>query len=134
MKTKTIIFFFLFVTSFSFGQADTIRLQKVEHFIYRCSNPSARYWYIYQDESTFYLVNLTINEADIEDWFKRFLNSQNLYTSKVVLRNGHEFFQFTKPNALEERLYFEVIRRNKKEILTLSVDTGEEFNFSRLEF
>lgn len=124
----------MFITSFSFGQvADTIRLQKIEHSIYRCSNTNARYWYILQDENTYYLVNLTINESEIEEWFSRFLNSQNLYSSKINLRNGQEFFEFRKQNNPEERLHFNVLRRNNKEILTFSTDTGEAFNFIRIE-
>ena len=128
---------FLVFWGFTFAassQVDTIYLHKQEIKIYRCTNKSARFWYLKQTDNDFLLVNLTIAQEDILDWFDRYSNSQNLYRSPLILRNRQEFLFFKKPNSPDERLSFEIIRRTNEEIVTQSMETGEEFCFSLLEF
>lgn len=134
MKTSSIILFCFLWCSAAFGQSDTIRLQKIEYDIFRCTNPTANNWYLYLVDNRYYLVNLNIKQDDVLNWCKKYTDSQNLYSSAIIFRNQKEFFNFRKPNYLDEQLFFEILRRNSLEIITQSIQTGEEFCFNRLEF
>lgn len=126
--------FFLFSSSFVSGQTDTIRLEKEKIVLYRCTSPRAQYWYLKQIDEQYILVNLTLSPDEVADWFNRYANSQNLYRSRIIQRYNLEFFQFRKSNFPEETLNFEITERTEEEIVTLSIETGEEFRFYRLEF
>ncbi len=135
MKIKFLLFLLLLLGSKPlFGQADTIRLVKNNQTIYRCTNTTALSWYLYKKGEIYYLVNLSVAEEDVEDWFQSYLNSQNLFCSKIYARDVQEFFHFQKPNNLEDRIIFEIIRRSNSEIVTQSAETGEEFCFKQIEF
>lgn len=134
MKIRLLLFYLLFFTGQTFSQTDTIRLEKSSSNLYRCDNTNARYWYLYEKNKVFYLVNLTLPEAEIGTWFQRFVNSQNLYRCMISYQKKIEFLHFTKPNAPDERLSFEITNRNTHEITTTSLATGELFVFRRIEF
>lgn len=134
MKNNLLFLFLLLISSTSFSQTDTIRIRKLETVVYRCGNPTAKDWYIYKSEETFFLANVHLPESEVQLWFERYINSQNLLQSKIILRQGKDFFQFEQPNNPESRLYFEIIRMSDLEILTQSLETGEEFYFTGIEF
>ncbi len=134
MNKLLLLFVSLWFSLSASSQVDTIYLHKQEVLIYRCTNKNARFWYLKRTDNNFLLVNLTIAQEDIPNWFNRYSNSQNLYRSDLIMRNNQEFLFFRKPNMPDERLSFELIRSTKDEIITKSMETGEEFCFTLLKF
>ena len=118
----------------AFSQTDTIRIRKMETSVFRCTNKTASSWFLYKSEAQYFLANVYLPENELQYWFERYMNSQNLLQSKVIKRQGKEFFQFEQPNNPETRLYFEILLISDLEILTRSIETGDDFYFKAIEF
>ena len=120
------------LSSFGFAQTDTVRIEAVKSKIYRCTNEDAKNWVIYtEDGSLFYLVNLTLPDSELHDWFKKFKNSQNIYRAQKTIFNQHKVFFFRKLDQLDDQIKFIVVSEKENE-MTLSSEEIDQTFFFRL--
>jgi hypothetical protein len=129
---KKLLVFFLLIGSFSFAQNDTIRIIKTRNDIYKCQTKSAYSWYLHINNEHIALVDLKINPNDVNDWFKKFYNSQNIYKAKLPQGNSRQIY-FRKDNYPLDVLIFDLKEISKERILMESLETKEVFVFEFFE-
>lgn len=133
MKNNLLIALFLFVAFAFFGQTDTIRIEKRTSLLFRCENENARNWYIYTTDNLEYvLATVNRSEDEVEDWFKRFSGSQNLYRSVVHYIGPAEQFFFRKQDQLDDLITFDIEDKSNARIVLTSQETGGEYVFIRI--
>tara|TARA_R110000737_G_scaffold161270_1_gene189132 strand:- start:11476 stop:11844 length:369 start_codon:yes stop_codon:yes gene_type:complete len=113
----------------AFAQNDTIHIQKVRSDIYKCQTKPALSWYIHVTNERIILVDLKIQPFEIEGWFERFGNSQNLYKS-LFPENPSKTLFFQKTNEPLDTLIFEIIEFTNNRIILEIQPSKEKFEFS----
>jgi hypothetical protein len=134
-----LLIFILFGFNFAFSQEneeekETVQVRKkIEFSIYKGVLQETKDWYIVVDSETkYYLINVSIPEDEIVTWFKRFKDSQNIYTS--FLGNiAYPVLNFRKENDPSEYLTFYLNQQNNDYISLTLIETNTLYKFILIE-
>ena len=120
--------------------ASSLMGQEIEHIhvakkkntkLYAGSQQEVADWFIYIDENKkWYLANLTLPKNEVNDWFIKRKNSNNIF--KGVLENGmYPTLRFSKENEVNVVLNFYVKFEKNDRIILTSVDDGNNYLFDK---
>lgn len=134
MKNKLLLSFLL-CSSILFSQDDSTKTETVvirkekEYMIYKGTVRETENWFIVSDKTNkYYLINVHISESEVENWFKRFGNSQNIY-SGIIQNAAYPILTFSKENEPDEELKFYYNGLNNNILSLTMVSTGVVYQF-----
>lgn len=126
-----IVLFFLGIQVFCFSQekTETVKIIKQEELkIYRGDTSTLSDWYlVVSPNQKYYLLNLKMSPEEVVDWFKKFENSQNIFSTNFT--DVDNVLSFKKENNPDEILNFEFILKTEEQIDLLYIETKEKYQF-----
>lgn len=126
-----IVLFFLGIQVFCFSQekTETVKIIKQEELkVYRGDTSTLSDWYlVVSPNQKYYLLNLKMSPEEVVDWFKKFENSQNIFSTNFT--DVDNVLSFKKENNPDEILNFEFILKTEEQIDLLYVETKEKYQF-----
>lgn len=114
MKTILLVSALLIGSSCLFGQNEndtiySIKINKEKTSVFRGADIETEQWFLYIDNyGIAYLANLNIEVSEIENWFIRRSDSDNIFKSTDIIENDMLIFM-SKKNEPETVLPFYVI-------------------------
>lgn len=126
MKIKLLFYFLICCVGLSFSQ-QTVKIRKENTQLYKGAEGEISNWYIYKSGLYFYLCPLNISKTEVEDWFKKRMNSQNIYKGQIS-EGQNTILSFRKENDPSDivKFYYKKVK-NKLELIS-SVD-GKSYTF-----
>lgn len=141
MKIK-LFFLFILCNLIVFAQeVESVQIQKSQYKLYKGVLKETQFWYLFEDfDGIFYLANLDPSIEDIDLWFQRFKNSQNIYRT-IQLELGrseiggslYRTLTFQKLNDPENTLSFYIEKPEKDNIVLISLKDNSIFSFVLIE-
>jgi hypothetical protein len=127
-----IVTFSLFY-SYTFGQeVETIKIKKQKNLLFKGADQKIQDWYLFYDnDSTFYMANLKIDISEVENWFEKRKNSQNIYKGRMNY-GRYETMTLAKENEPMNDLRFYVKRDKIGVIELISMDDGFIYIFQKM--
>lgn len=122
-------------------EVESIKIQKSQYKLYKGVLKETQFWYLFEDfDGVFYLANLDPSIEDIDLWFKRFKNSQNIYRTIQMDTGKNEIggslyrtLTFQKLNEPENSLCFYIEKPDKEKIVLISLKDNNVFTFELIE-
>lgn len=137
MKNNILLFFLLFTSSL-FSQEteekETVQIRKkIDYTIYKGILKETESWFVVIDsDNTYYLLNVTIPNSEIINWFKKFKDSQNIYKSLLEI-GAYPVLNFRKENDPGEYLTFYYNGQNGDLFSMTLIETNTKYQFKLLE-
>jgi hypothetical protein len=141
MKIKVFLFF-MFCNFLVFSQeVESVKIQKSQYKLYKGVLKETQFWYLFEDfDGVLYLANIDPSIENIDSWFNRFKNSQNIYRTIQIDSNrseiGGSFYRtltFQKLNDPENSLSFYIEKPEKDNIVLISLKDNSIFSFVLIE-
>lgn len=112
---------------------ETIHLsKKVPTVLYVGMQQEVADWYLFIDEDkVWHLANLTIPQAEVQVWFEKRKDSQNIL--KGVLEKGsYQTISLKRENEVNVELNFYVKFEANGHLVLTSIEDGKNYHFERL--
>lgn len=137
MQNKLLILLLLFCTplfSQETEEKESVKVRKkMSYTIYKGTLRETENWYIVIDsDNKYYLLNVTLNNNELTDWFKRFKDSQNIYKSTLEV-GAYPVLNFRKENEPGEYLTFYYNGLNGDFLFLTLIETNTKYQFKLLE-
>ncbi len=130
MRTKLFLIF-SFWTLIGWGQTETVKIHRDEQHFFRGTTAELHNWILVAEGGSYFLFNVALTDDQVEDWFMRFRDSQNIYKSSEI---NPLTIVFEKENDAADRLIFYYSRSPEGELYLTLVSTMQQFCFREVIF
>lgn len=136
MRYFTSLIFFLFLVQHSvYGQEEVeqVRIEKDTKVLYQGARPDTQQWYLYVESNQIaYMANLTLSKTEVNAWFEKFKNSQNIFKGIIQGGAGMKTIRLEKENEPESSMLFYFEKKDVNTLLLTSFTDGEIFVFNKI--
>ena len=131
---RTNLLFIFLISAFSCSaQIDTIVIKNTQLKIYHGLDEQVVSWFMFtEDEQLYTLCQLDIPESELEEWYYRFSDSQNLYRAEKLVIGEREVLKFRRANNRDQEISFEIIERRIDGLKLFVREFGDTYNFELL--
>jgi hypothetical protein len=113
------------------SQIETIKLNRKNPSLYIGQGQEIENWYFFIDTSSIcYLANLEIPQEEVEEWFNKRKNSNNIF--KGAIEHGQfKTLSLTKDNDVEISMNFYLYFDEKQNLILTAIDDNRQYVFYR---